>query len=257
MHDMLGPALWGLLACAVIAALAWAISIPIRDVSIVDIAWGWLVVAPGIVAAALVTHGPRATAVLAIAIAWASRLSFYIAWRHRGQGEDRRYQAIRARNDPGFEFKSLYLVFGLQAVLGWIVSAPLVASIGSDAAWNVVGIAGAVLAMFGLIFETVADAQLASFRRGAPHRGHVMNRGLWRYTRHPNYFGEFCMWWGFGIVAASGGAWWAFASPLLMSWLLLKVSGVTLLESDLRDRRPGYAEYIRNTSAFFPRSPRA
>lgn len=256
MHEMFALAGWCLLACIAIAALAWIISLPLRDVSIVDIAWGWIVVAPGLVAATLAPHGPRAVAVMAIALTWAARLSFYIAWRHRGQGEDRRYQAIRARNEPHFEFKSLYLVFGLQAVLGWIVSAPLTASVVGSAEWNAAGIAGAALAMFGLVFETIADAQLADFKRAKSNRGHVMNHGLWRWSRHPNYFGEFCAWWGLGIVAASQGAWWALVSPLLMSWLLLKVSGVTLLESDLRGRRAGYADYVRRTNAFFPWRPR-
>jgi steroid 5-alpha reductase family enzyme len=142
-------------------------------------------------------------------------------------------------------------------VLGWIVSAPLAAAIVSGAEWNALGITGAALAVFGLVFETIADAQLANFKRDLTHPGHVMDRGLWRWSRHPNYFGEFCVWWGLGIVAASAGAWWTLTSPLLMSWLLLKVSGVTLLEPDLRGRRPGYAEYVRRTSAFFPRRPRA
>ena len=250
-------AAWGLLACVVLAAFVWLLSLPLRDVSIVDIAWGGLVVVPGLAAAALLPHGPRTIPVLAIALAWAARLSLYIAWRHRGQPEDPRYQAIRARNQPGFGFRSLYLVFGLQALLGWIVSAPLLASVASSAAWTAFDTAGAALALLGLAFEAVADAQLARFKSDPANRGRVMDRGLWRYSRHPNYFGEFCAWWGLGLVAVAGGAWWAIVSPLLMSVLLLKVSGVTLLESGLRERRPGYAQYVRRTSAFFPWRPHA
>lgn len=257
MADLLPAASLGLLASAVLAALVWALSLRLRDVSIVDMAWGWLVVAPAIVTAALVAPGPRALAVLAIALAWALRLSLYIAWRHRGQPEDPRYQAIRARNEPGFAFKSLYLVFGLQAVLGWVVSAPLAASVASGAPWNALGAIGAAGAVFGLAFEAVADAQLARFKSDPANRGRVMDRGLWRYSRHPNYFGEFCMWWALGLVAVSGGAAWALVSPLVMSVLLLRVSGVTLLEAGLRERRPAYAEYVRRTPAFFPWSPRA
>lgn len=257
MADLLPAASLGLLASAVLAALVWALSLRLRDVSIVDMAWGWLVVAPAIVTAALVAPGPRALAVLAIALAWALRLSLYIAWRHRGQPEDPRYQAIRTRNEPGFAFKSLYLVFGLQAVLGWVVSAPLAASVASGAPWNALGAIGAAGAVFGLAFEAVADAQLARFKSDPANRGRVMDRGLWRYSRHPNYFGEFCMWWALGLVAVSGGAAWALVSPLVMSVLLLRVSGVTLLEAGLRERRPAYAEYVRRTPAFFPWSPRA
>lgn len=257
IDGLLAAAAWGLVASAALAAFVWALSLRLRDVSIVDIAWGWLVAAPAIVTAALVAPGPRALAMLAIALAWALRLSLYIAWRHRGQPEDSRYQAIRSRNDPGFAFKSLYLVFGLQALLGWVVSAPLVAAVASAVPWNALGAIGAAGAIFGLAFETVADAQLAQFKSDRANRGRVMDQGLWRYSRHPNYFGEFCMWWGLGVVAVSGGAWWALASPLLMSVLLLKVSGVTLLEPGLRERRPDYAEYVRRTPAFFPWSPRA
>ena len=255
--ELLTAAAWGLLACLVLAALVWLLSLPLRDVSIVDIAWGALVVAPGLAAAALLPHGPRTLAVLAIALTWGARLSLYIAWRHRGQPEDPRYQAIRARNQPGFGFKSLYLVFVLQALLAWIVSAPLVAATASTAPWTAFDTAGAALAAFGLAFEAVADAQLAHFKADPAHRGRVMDSGLWRYSRHPNYFGEFCTWWGLGLVAAAGGAWWALASPILMSVLLLKVSGVTLLEPALRERRPEYAHYARRTNAFFPGRPHA
>ena len=255
--DLFTAAAWGLLACIGLAAGVWALSLPLRDVSIVDIAWGALVVTPGLVAAALLPHGPRTLPVLAIALAWAARLALYIAWRHRGQPEDARYQAIRARNQPGFEFKSLYLVFGLQALLAWIVSAPLLAAVASTAHWTAFDTAGAALAVSGLVFEAVADAQLARFKADPAHRGRVMDRGLWRYSRHPNYFGEFCTWWGLGLVAASAGAWWALASPILMSVLLLKVSGVTLLEPALRERRPAYAQYERRTNAFFPWRPHA
>ena len=247
----------GLAAGLTLAAATWAMSVPRRDVSIVDIAWGWLVVVPGLVAAVLVPPEPRAWPVLAIALAWAARLSLHILRRHSGEPEDRRYQAIRARNEPHFAWKSLYLVFGLQAVLGWIVSAPLVAAVLGPQGWNALALAGLALAAAGLLFEAVADAQLTTFKADPANRGRVMDRGLWRYSRHPNYFGEFCLWWGLGLVALADGAWWALASPLLMSVLLLKVSGVPLLEGDLRQRRPGYADYVQRTNAFFPWSPRA
>lgn len=256
MHGLTDAAGWSLAACLAGAGLVWLASVPLRDASIVDIAWGWLVVTPALVWAGSVERGPRALTVLAIALAWAARLSLYIAWRHRGQPEDRRYQAIRERNQPHFAVKSLYLVFGLQAVLAWIVSAPLVAAIASPTPWSAFDAAGVVLALGGLGIEAVADAQLARFKSDPAHRGQVMQAGLWRYSRHPNYFGEFCVWWGFGLLAAGAGAWWALGSPLLMTVLLLKVSGVALLEPDLRERRPAYADYVRRTSAFFPWSPR-
>jgi steroid 5-alpha reductase family enzyme len=196
--------------------------------------------------------GPRAVVVLVLAAAWALRLSSHIAWRHRGQPEDRRYREIRRRNEPHFAWKSAYLVFGLQALLGWIVAAPLMAAVASPAPWSALDALGLALASFGLIYETVADAQLARFRADPRNRGKVMDRGLWRFSRHPNYFGECCLWWGVWLAAAAAGAWWSAVSPLLMTVLLLKVSGVPLLERDLGRHRPGYAEYVQRTPAFLP-----
>jgi steroid 5-alpha reductase family enzyme len=195
--------------------------------------------------------------VLLLATAWAMRLAGYITWRHRGHAEDPRYQTIRARNQPHFALKSLYLVFGLQALLAAIVALPLVAAVAAPAAWTMLDAAGAALVVAGLWIESVADAQLARFKARPGNRGRVMDEGLWRYSRHPNYFGEFCLWWGFGLIALSDRAWWALASPLLMSVLLLKVSGVTLLEKDIADRRPGYRAYAARTNAFLPWKPRS
>jgi steroid 5-alpha reductase family enzyme len=241
------------LATGVVLALAvWAVSVPKRDVSIVDSAWGFLVLVPALVVAAVLPVGPRAVVVLVLAAAWALRLSSHIAWRHRGQREDRRYRKIRRRNEPHFAWKSVYLVFGLQALLGWIVAAPLMAAVASPAPWSALDALGLALASFGLIYETVADAQLARFRADPRNRGKVMDRGLWRFSRHPNYFGECCVWWGVWLAAAAAGAWWSVVSPLLMTVLLLKVSGVPLLERDLGRHRPGYAEYVQRTPAFLP-----
>ena len=249
----LHAAVAGLGAGALLALAVWARSLRRRDVSIVDSAWGFLVLVPALVVAALLpADGPRAAAVLGLAGAWALRLSVYISWRHRGQPEDRRYQAIRRRNEPHFQWKSLYLVFGLQALLGWIVAAPLMAAVASPAPWQALDGLGLAVAAFGLLFEAVADAQMARFRADPRNRGRVMDQGLWRLSRHPNYFGECCLWWGLWLVAAAAGAWWTLLSPLLMTLLLLKVSGVPLLEQDLGRHRPGYADYVRRTPAFVP-----
>ena len=236
-----------------VAFAAWIVSIAARDVSIVDVAWGFLVLLPALTVAAIgASDGTRAFAVLGLAAAWALRLAAHIAWRHRGQPEDRRYGAMRRRNEPHFEWKSLYLVFGLQALLAWIVAAPLMACAWSRASWNALDATGLTVAVFGLAFEGVADAQLTRFKARAANRGRVMDRGLWRFSRHPNYFGECCLWWGFWLVAAAAGAWWTIVSPLLMTVLLVKVSGVPLLEKDLERRRPGYVEYVRRTPRFVP-----
>lgn len=256
--NALAPPLMGLAATVALATATWMASVVRRDVSIVDSLWSWLVWLPAALTALLGPGpGPRGNTVLVLASLWALRLSVHITWRHRGQPEDPRYQAIRARNEPHFVIKSLYLVFGLQALLGWIVALPLMATVSHDAPWQALDGLGLALFLFGLAFEAVADMQLARFKADPAHRGQVMDRGLWRYSRHPNYFGECCCWWGLWLLAAASGAWWSVVSPLLMTVLLLKVSGVTLLEADITERRPGYADYIRRTNAFLPGRPHA
>jgi steroid 5-alpha reductase family enzyme len=254
---LLPGAALGLAASGAIAVLVWAASMPLRDVSIVDSAWGFLVLAPALVAAARAPEvGLRGMLVLALAAAWAVRLALHIVWRHRGEPEDRRYQAIRARNQPHFAWKSLYLVFLLQALLASVVALPLSAAVSSRAPWSTIDALGVALSGLGLVVETLADLQLARFKADPAHRGQVMAAGLWRYSRHPNYFGEFCVWWGLWLTALAAGAWWTVVSPLLMTVLLLKVSGVRLLEKDIGERRPAYRAYIRRTPAFFPWRPR-
>lgn len=255
MTPLLADAAIGGAASVALAFLVWLLSLKRDDVSIVDIAWGALVLLPGLVVA-LRQPGPRAPWLVALVAAWALRLGVHIAWRHRGQPEDRRYQEIRRRNQPHFEWKSLYLVFGLQALLAWIVAAPVMAAAASREPLQGLDAVGACLALAGLAFEAVADAQLARFTAAPAHKGQVMKTGLWRYSRHPNYFGECCLWWGLWLVALSAGAGWTVFSPLLMTVLLLKVSGVTLLERHLASSRFGYADYVRRTNAFIPGRPK-
>jgi steroid 5-alpha reductase family enzyme len=205
---------------------------------------------------ALPPGGTRMTVMAGLLVVWAVRLAAYVSWRNWGHGEDRRYQAIRARNEPHFPIKSLVYIFALQAVLAWLVSTPFLAAFAYPRAWMAIDALGAALAAFGIVFEAVGDQQLASFKADPANKGRVMDRGVWRYTRHPNYFGEFCVWWGFFIMVLPMG-WWSFVSPLVMSVLLLKVSGVGLLEKDIGERRPAYRDYIASTNAFFPGPPRA
>lgn len=256
-RPMLLSLLSGLVALLAVAFCTWAVSLAKRDVSIVDSVWSVMILLAGVVYAALAPNlNERAGLVLALTALWAVRLAAYITWRNWGEGEDHRYQTIRARNEPNFEWKSLYLVFVLQAVLAWIVSLSLLAAITSARPWSWLDTLGVAVVLFGIAFETVGDAQLAAFKSTLENRGKVMDRGLWRYTRHPNYFGEFCVWWGFYLMALSAGGWWAIVSPLMMSVLLLKVSGVALLEKDIGERRPAYRDYVARTNAFFPGPPR-
>ncbi len=233
----------------------WLISLLKQDVSIVDSLWSLMFLFAAVTyAITLPETGPRATLVLVLVALWAVRLSAYITWRNWGEGEDRRYQKIRANNEPNFELKSLFIVFLLQGVIAWIVSLPLLAAQAGATPLGFVDYAGIALWVVGLFFEAVGDFQLARFKADPANRGKVMDRGLWRY--HPNYFGNACLWWGFGLIALSAGAWWALVSPVVMTFLLLKVSGVSLLEQDIGERRPKYADYIARTSAFFPLPPK-
>lgn len=254
---------WGtyLLALAVISAMAvatWLVSVFKRDVSIVDSLWSLLILAAGIVyLMATPEASVRGWVAIALAALWAVRLYVYITARNWGEPEDRRYRAIRANNQPGFAMKSVYIVFLLQAVLASIVSLPLLAAALGSASLGIVDALGAALVLFGIVFEAVADWQLSRFKAQPGAHCRVLRDGLWRYSRHPNYFGECCVWWGFGLIAIAAGAWWGLASPILMTILLLRVSGVALLERDIRERRPEYAEYVERTNAFLPGRPRS
>jgi steroid 5-alpha reductase family enzyme len=241
------PAMLGL------GLIAWAIATLRRNVGLVDIFWALFFLAGVAVhAAAMTTLGTRGLLVLALVAVWAVRLSGYLAARNWNAPEDHRYRAMRLRNDPGFAWKSLYLVFGLQALLAWLISAPLGAAIGSSRPIGALDVVGAALVAFGIGFEALADAQLARFKAQPASAGRVMDRGLWRFSRHPNYFGECCVWWGFYAIAFSAGGWWTAFSPVVMTVLLLKVSGVALLEKDIGERRPAYRDYAARTNAFFP-----
>ncbi len=253
---LLHIALGGLALIAVLALLTWIASLVQRDASLVDRMWSLMIAGPAIVYAAQTSWtSPRAIATLALVVAWGARLAAYITWRNWGHGEDRRYQEIRARNEPHFAFKSLYLIFALQMVLAWIVSSATLAALTGDGAFGWLDVAGIAVALVGFLFEAIGDAQMAAFKADPANKGQVMDRGLWRYTRHPNYFGETCFWWGMWLIAlAAGGAAaiWTVLSPALMTMLLLKVSGVALLEKDIGERRPAYRDYIARTNAFIP-----
>jgi len=255
---MLQIVLAGLATTTTLMVVAWLLSLALRNVGIVDIYWGlaiagaggtWLLLQPD--------PSPRGALALLLAVLWAVRLALHILWRNRGKPEDRRYRVIRARNEPNFAFKSLYLVFLLQAVLAWLVAMPLLgAALSTASPLGLVDLLGVLVWLAGFFLQATADAQLARFQQRPDADRAVMNQGVWRYSRHPNYFGEFLMWWGIWLIAVAGGAWWTFFGPLLITFFLLKVSGVALTEKDIASRRPEYQDYIRRTSAFVPLPPR-
>lgn len=245
---------------AVVMVATWLVSLAKRDVSIVDIVWGL-----GFVAVAwtsyVVGDGTESRRLLLAGMVtlWGGRLALHLFLRNRGKGEDPRYAAMRRRRGERFAVESLWRVFGLQGVLLWIVSLPV--QVGSVAdqppSLGPVEIVGLALYTIGVYFETFADFQLTQFRADPGNEGKVLDTGLWRYTRHPNYFGDFCVWWGIWIVAAATGVGlYAVVGPIVMTVLLLRVSGVTMLERTIGDRRPGYADYVERTNTFFPGPPR-
>ena len=251
--------LYGLAAMSAFGFLGWLASLARDNVTIVDSMWGlFFLLGTGVYAYA--QPGTRSNIMLALVALWALRLSIFLARRNRlfapVPHEDRRYAAIRANNAPHFRLKSLYLIFGLQSALAWIISLPLLAAAISSAPWRWLDYAGVLLWTFGFAWESIADRQLVCFKAQPQNSGQVLTSGLWRYSRHPNYFGECCLWWGYYLLACAAGGWWSLPAPVLMTWLLLRFSGVPMLEHGIAARRPAYADYMRSTNAFLPGRPR-
>jgi len=259
----MGEALiWTLAAASLYVTFAWLTSLITRRISVIDAFWG-----PGFVVITATARLIRSTVasssdmlLTTLVVIWASRLAIHLAIRiWNDPHEDRRYAAIRAKYEPNFWLKSLVIVFLLQGVIMWLVGMPLTFGLSVDLdRFLPLRYLGIVVWAVGVFFEAVGDYQLSRFRKDPANQGKVLSTGLWAWTRHPNYFGDFAVWWGLWMVSASTGApLWTAISPAVMSLFLMKVSGVTLLERDIQERRPEYADYIRRTSAFFPRPPRS
>lgn len=228
--------------------------------AVVDVAWGL-----GFVAIALTSYlasagegdPARRLLVLVMTAVWGVRLAAHIAWRSHGKGEDPRYADLMSRAEGSAAWFALRRIYLTQAAVMWFVSLPVQVAMFQGAGLGVVAWAGVAVWLVGLFFETVGDWQLQRFRSDPSSRGKVLDTGVWRYSRHPNYFGDACVWWGISLVAFS--AWpgvLTVLSPLLMTWLLARGTGKPLLEKDIADRRPGYADYVRRTSGFVPLPPR-
>jgi steroid 5-alpha reductase family enzyme len=256
-------------AIAVLMLLTWLVSLPLRNASIVDLVWGLgFVLVAWAVRLTVDGNAARQWLLVGMATLWGLRLTVYLTWRnvgpHRQQEprfrneEDYRYQAMRRHWGSRFWWVSLLTVFALQGVLMWVVSLSVqLGQVPRSPGLGVLALLGVLLWAVGLGFETVGDAQLARFKSDPANAGMVMDRGLWRYTRHPNYFGDACVWWGITLVAAESGLGAAgIVGAVVMTVLLRRVSGVTLLEKSLTKRRAGYDDYIARTSPFLPRPPR-
>jgi steroid 5-alpha reductase family enzyme len=237
----------------------WLVSLVLKNASIVDIVWGLGFVITSWVLAVTIDGDSTRQILLAVMVGlWGLRLGGYLAKRNIGHGEDWRYKAMRKKKGARFGLISLVTVFGLQGVLMWVVSLPVMFG-NSDATPGVgpLAVIGVMVWAVGLSFEAVGDWQLAKFKKDPNNAGKVMQTGLWSLTRHPNYFGDALLWWGIGIVGAETGTGVVgFIGPVVMTVFLLRVSGVPMLERSLMKRREGYAEYAARTSAFIPRPPK-
>ncbi|MDQ3760033.1 MAG: DUF1295 domain-containing protein [Actinomycetota bacterium] len=246
-----------LAAALAVMLSAWAVSVALRDAGVADIAWGLAFIGIALIAGVVGDgDGDRSLLIELLVIAWGARLAAHITERH--DGEDRRYAAMREKHG-NFALRSLWSVFGTQALIAFVISLPIqvAATDPTPASLGPLAWIGAAVAAFGILFEAVADAQLRAFTKDPANKGEVMDRGLWRYSRHPNYFGEVCVWWGIWLVALeTGSAWWTAIGPAVLTFLLLRVSGIALTEKTISSRRPGYAEYVRRTSAFVPLPPK-
>jgi len=249
----------GGLAILIFGFCLWVTSLIIKDASIVDPFWGILFLVAAIFYYIYTDEGYelRKNLIMALVTIWSLRLFIYLLWRNWGEGEDFRY--VRWRNNAGDEWwwRSYFKVFLLQGVVAWIVSIPLLAAMYSDSPDSlgiIDGIAVLVWA-FGFFFESVGDYQLARFRATRTDDSQILNTGVWRYTRHPNYFGDAAQWWGFYLVAVTAGGFWTIYAPALMTYLLINVSGVAMLERSMR-KKPKYDDYIATTPTFFPWFPK-
>ena len=247
------------LTIAMLMVTTWLISVAIKDASIVDISWGL-----GFATVATVlwiaddAKSSLDTLLWLMTLLWGLRLCLYLARRNLGHGEDYRYVAMRKRWGPAFPLISFLTVYTLQGTLMWVVSLPVQLSHRAEGSFGVLAVIGVVLWAVGLYFEVVGDIQLSRFKADPANQGKVLDTGLWRYTRHPNYFGDACVWWGIAIVACSVSVGvWGLIGAAVMNVLLLKVSGVALLERSLVRRKPEYQTYIDRTSAFIPRPPKS
>ena len=242
--------------------LLWLVALALKDVSFIDAVWPL-----GMLGLALATF-PRTDGdplrqglLIGLCAVWALRLGGYLFFRWLGHGEDRRYaELLKGRADKGFGFASasLLFVFLPQGLFAWLNSLPVqLGQVDAAPAVGLIGWAGVGLAVFGILYETLADAQLAAFRKDPANKGQVMDRGLWNWSRHPNYFGEACVWWGLYLIAAeTTPGLWSFTGPVFLTFTLTKWSGISLTEKGLKSSRPGYGDYVRRTSAFVPWPPK-
>ncbi|HEY9233420.1 MAG TPA: DUF1295 domain-containing protein [Phenylobacterium sp.] len=249
--------------CAACFSLLWLASLWLKDVSFIDIWWALGIVLMAWMTYFLADRGPHAELLVVLCTVWGLRLGLYLLWRWLSQGPDHRYVVLigraGARRGWSFAKASLMLVFAFQAPLQLVVALPVIlGQVSPNVALGFLAWIGVALAVFGIVVEATADFQLARFRASPENADQVLDFGLWRYSRHPNYFGEACVWWGLFLIAVDSG-WLGLAAlpgPLLLTYLLVFWSGAPSIEGRMLRRRPGYGDYVHRTSLFIPLPPR-
>lgn len=244
----------------ILMTLVWIASVFLKNASIVDPFWSVGFIVAG-VSYFFYTDGfePRKIILLSLLVIWGLRLAIYLGWRNIGKPEDYRYQQFRQDYGPKrYWWFSFFQVFLLQGFLLWLISAPLLAAMyfGQDTPLGIFDYLGMGIWLVGFIFEAGGDYQLFRFKSNSKNTGKLLTTGLWKYTRHPNYFGDAALWWGYGCFSVAVGSYIPLLGPLLMSWLIIKISGVAMLERTLKNTKPGYQDYVKRTNAFFPWFPR-
>jgi steroid 5-alpha reductase family enzyme len=249
-----------LLVIMIMMTTLWIVSVLIRNVSIVDLFWGFgFVLTAGFYFLKTEGSDPRKLVLMTLVSIWGLRLSVYLAWRNIGKGEDFRYKEFRRKyGEKRYWWVSFFQTFLLQGVLMWLVSAPLLGAqyYGTADTLGLLDYAGMALWIIGFSFEAGGDIQMAVFKSDPANKGRVLDKGFWRYTRHPNYFGDSSVWWGYGLICLAAGSYLPILGSILMTVLLIQVSGVAMLEKSLKEQKPQYKEYILKTSAFIPWFPK-
>ena len=254
--------IYGIAALVILGMMValWLLSLWLKDASIVDIFWGTGFVITAWIYFFLTPDGfiTRKLLIAGLTTIWGLRLSIHILVRNWGHGEDFRYQKWREESGVNWWWFSFFKVFVLQGLLMWIISISLLAAQFSPTPARLTWLdyLGLLAWGIGFFFEAVGDWQLSRFKANPDNKGKLLNTGVWRYTRHPNYFGDAAQWWGYYLMAAAAGGFWSIFSPILMTLLLRNVSGVAMLEKTLKDTKPGYQEYVAITSAFIPWFPK-
>ncbi|MDG1200632.1 MAG: DUF1295 domain-containing protein [Porticoccaceae bacterium] len=244
-------------AILAIAGCTWLVSLYLNKISIIYYSWPVVLMLPALVYLIETRMlGSVQIALVVMVFCWALRLSLFAIVRGRHQPEDRRYKELRERSASSFRLQSFYLIFVAQPILAAVVSSLFAIAITADMTWSSYQSAGVALWLFGFCFETIADKQLYRFNRLVVNEEQTLKTGLWRYCRHPNYFGEFCVWWGWFIFAVPTGNGFVLLAPLIVTFLLLKLSGISLMERGITQRRSDYEDYMQCTNTFLPWMPR-